>query len=104
MPTYGTAVLVNIINEHGVYPTNNFQGGQDPDAEAVSGETMTEKYLIRRNPCHHCPIGCGRWVKSDKSPDGIGGPEYETLWVFAGDLGIDDMDVVIDANYWCNGR
>ncbi|MCG2729061.1 MAG: aldehyde ferredoxin oxidoreductase family protein [Acetobacterium sp.] len=102
LPTYGTAVLVNIINEHGVYPINNFQGGQDPDAEAVSGETLTEKYLIKRNPCHHCPIGCGRWVKSEHSPDGIGGPEYETLWVFAGDLGIDDMEVVIDANYWCN--
>jgi len=102
LPTYGTAVLVNIINEHGVYPFKNFQTGMDPDAEAVSGETMTEKYLVKRNPCHHCPIGCGRWVKSDLHPEGIGGPEYETLWVFAGDLGIDDMDIVIDANFWCN--
>ncbi|HEY5555746.1 aldehyde ferredoxin oxidoreductase family protein [Acetobacterium sp.] len=102
LPTYGTAVLVNIINEHGVYPLNNFQKCCDPDAEAVSGETLTEKYLIKRNPCHHCPIGCGRWVKSPHSEEGIGGPEYETLWVFAGDLGINDMEVVIDANFWCN--
>lgn len=102
LPTYGTAVLVNIINEHGIYPTNNFQGGYDPGAEAVSGETLTEKYLIKKTPCHHCPIGCGRFVKSKDHPDGIGGPEYETLWVFAGDLGINDMDVVIDANFWCN--
>jgi aldehyde:ferredoxin oxidoreductase len=102
LPTYGTAVLVNIINEHGIYPTNNFQGGYDPGAEAVSGETLTEEYLIKRSPCHHCPIGCGRFVKSKKHPDGIGGPEYETLWVFAGDLGINNMEIVIDANYWCN--
>lgn len=102
LPTYGTAVLVNIINEHGVYPTKNFQGGYDPGAEAVSGETLTEKYLIKKTPCHHCPIGCGRFVKSKDHPDGVGGPEYETLWVFAGDLGINDMDVVIDANFWCN--
>ncbi|MHC4264821.1 MAG: aldehyde ferredoxin oxidoreductase N-terminal domain-containing protein, partial [Planctomycetota bacterium] len=25
LPTYGTAVLVNIVNESGIYPTNNFQ-------------------------------------------------------------------------------
>jgi len=102
LPTYGSAILVNIMNEHGIYPVNNFQTGGDPLAEAVSGETLTEKYLLKRNPCHHCPIGCGRWVKSDLHPDGIGGPEYETLWVFAGDLGISDMEIVIDANFWCN--
>jgi len=102
LPTYGTAILVNIMNEHGIYPVNNFQSGGDPLAEAVSGETLTEKYLLKRNPCHHCPIGCGRWVKSDLHPEGVGGPEYETLWVFAGDLGISDMEIVIDANFWCN--
>jgi aldehyde:ferredoxin oxidoreductase len=102
LPTYGSAVLVNIINEHGIYPTNNFQGGYDTGAEAVSGETLTEEYLLKKNPCHHCPIGCGRYVKSQKHPEGIGGPEYETLWVFAGDLGINDMEIVIDANFWCN--
>ncbi|GAW32924.1 aldehyde ferredoxin oxidoreductase, partial [Carboxydocella sp. JDF658] len=30
LPAYGTAVLVNIINESGIFPTNNFQEAYFP--------------------------------------------------------------------------
>jgi len=38
LPTYGTKVLDNIINSHGMYPTRNFQTGIFPDIDEVSGE------------------------------------------------------------------
>lgn len=47
LPTYGSAILVNIINENGVYPVNNFQESYDEDADKISGETMTDKHLIK---------------------------------------------------------
>ncbi len=100
LPTYGTAVLVNIINENGVFPTNNFQLSQFDKAEDISGETMAEKYLVKKKACFSCPIACGRHVKMDKEE--VGGPEYETVWGFGGDCGINDMEAVIKANYWCN--
>ena len=100
LPTYGTNVLVNIINESGVFPTKNFQESYFDKAEMVSGETMSEKYLIRRESCFGCPIACGRYTKADDIE--TGGPEYETVWAFSADCGASDMKAVIKANFWCN--
>ncbi|MDF2614379.1 MAG: aor [Clostridia bacterium] len=100
LPTYGTAVLVNIINENGVFPTNNFQTSQFDKAEEISGETLAEKYLVKKDPCYRCPIACGRYCKVDDIEGG--GPEYETIWAFGGDCGVSDMGAVIKANFWCN--
>lgn len=100
LPTYGTAVLVNILNELGSLPTENFQKSQFGEAESISGETLAEKYLIKNTACYRCPIACGRFVKMGDQE--VGGPEYETLWAFGSDCGISDMKAIIEANYWCN--
>ncbi len=100
LPTYGTGVLVNIINENGVFPTNNFQEGVFAGAEQVSGETLTEKYLVKKDVCYRCPIACGRYCSVDGEEGG--GPEYETLWAFGGTCGVSDLKAVIRANNVCN--
>ncbi|KXG77588.1 aldehyde ferredoxin oxidoreductase family protein [Thermotalea metallivorans] len=100
LPAYGTAVLVNIINENGVFPTNNFQTAYFDKAEEISGETLAEKYLIKKDPCYRCPIACGRYCKVDDIEGG--GPEYETIWAFGSDCGVSDLGAIIKANYWCN--
>ena len=100
LPTYGTAVLVNILNELGSLPTNNFLKSQFDGAEDISGEALVDKYLIKRTACYRCPIGCGRYVKVGDWEGG--GPEYETLWSFGSDCGINDMEAIIAANFWCN--
>lgn len=100
LPAYGTAVLVNIINENGVLPTRNFQESQYSFAEDISGETLAEKYLTRKDPCFRCPIGCGRYCKVDDIEGQ--GPEYETVWAYGSDCGVNDLPAVIKANYWCN--
>lgn len=100
LPTYGTNVLVNIINESGVMPTRNFQESYFNNAEEFSGETMTEKYLLKKEACFACPIACGRFTKADDIE--TGGPEYESVWVFTANCGSSDMKAAIKANYWCN--
>lgn len=100
LPTYGSAILVNIINEPGILPTNNFQLSQFEEAEEISGERMTEKYLVKKHPCYRCPIGCGRWI--DLNGKQGGGPEYETLWAFGSDCGVDDIEKIMEANFLCN--
>lgn len=100
LPTLGTAVLVNLINEHGMYPTRNFQEGVFEDAEGVSGEKITETILSGRRACYACPIACGRVTKtSEKEGEG---PEYETAWAFSAQCGINDLTAVTHANYLCN--
>lgn len=105
LPTYGTAVLVNIVNQSGLFPTNNWQIGVDSDAEKISGETLTEKHLIGKNPCWGCVVACGRKTKVDSGKykiDYTEGPEYESIWALGATTGINDMGAVIKANDNCD--
>lgn len=100
LPTYGTAVLVNILNNVGALPARNWQGSYDENADLISGETMTDKFLQKQSFCHRCPIGCGRVVKvGDKV---VGGPEYEVLWAYGTNCGTSDIETIFECNYWCN--
>lgn len=100
LPTYGTAVLVNIVNNIGSYPTKNWQEAYFPTADSTSGETLKEKYLVKQGFCHRCPIGCGRIINLNGKV--VGGPEYEPLWAYGANCGVDDLNAIDEANYWCN--
>ncbi len=100
LPTYGTAVLVNIVNNIGSYPTKNWQESYFATADQTGGETLKEKYLVKQGYCHRCPIGCGRVINLNGKT--VGGPEYEPLWAFGANCGIDDLNKINEANYWCN--
>ncbi len=104
LPAYGTAVLVNVINEHGLFPTRNFQTGQFESAAKISGETIAEQILIRPRACVACPIACGRVtaVKNGKHQGHGEGPEYETIWALGANCGISDLAAATKANYICN--
>jgi aldehyde:ferredoxin oxidoreductase len=101
LPTYGTAILVNIINENGVLPARNFQESYSDQAEKTSGETLKEKYLVGTSACFRCPIACARVVNDDHGQK-IGGPEYETVWAFGQDCGNFDLPSINRANEACN--
>ncbi|NLG80339.1 MAG: aldehyde ferredoxin oxidoreductase family protein [Firmicutes bacterium] len=104
LPTYGTAVLVNVINQHGAFPTRNFQTGVFEGAEKISGETLAATLLVRKRACFGCPIACGRpsVVKSGKYKGEGEGPEYETIWALGAACGVDNLEAVTKANYLCN--
>ena len=101
----GTAVLTNIMNAAGIYPTRNFQTGVFADAEKISGEKIAETIFVKRTACHECPMECGRWVKIDSGKyAGIEGEslEYESSWAFGGQCGVSELDALAKANYMCN--
>jgi aldehyde:ferredoxin oxidoreductase len=100
LPEFGTAVMMNIVNTIGALPTRNHQQTQFEGAEAISGEALTDKYLVRNESCWACPIGCTRVTKTDKSEGE--GPEFESTWAFGAQCGIDDLAAIIEANGICN--
>ncbi|MCD6466093.1 aldehyde ferredoxin oxidoreductase family protein [Candidatus Bathyarchaeota archaeon] len=105
LPTYGTAVLVNVINNAGGLPYKNWQTGVNPDAEKISGETLAETYLTSRRACWGCIIGCGRVTSVKSGPFQIletEGPEYESIWALGSATGVKDLDAIIKANHYCN--
>jgi len=100
LPRFGTAVLVNIINENYILPTRNFQTAHFDAAENVSGERMADTILSGKMGCQTCVIQCGRDVEVEGKR--TAGPEYETIWAFGPDCGIDDLASVVEANNLCN--
>ncbi|MBI5305431.1 MAG: aldehyde ferredoxin oxidoreductase family protein [Chloroflexi bacterium] len=100
LPEFGTAVMMNIVNRIGALPTRNFTQSQFEDAEAISGETLTDKYLVKNASCWACPIGCTRISKTDKIESE--GPEFETTWAFGAQCGVNDLAAIIEANHLCN--
>jgi aldehyde:ferredoxin oxidoreductase len=100
---YGTANLVNLINEMGAYPTRNFQEEVFADAAATSGEAIAEQILLKNRACFACPIACTRVTQVKDGPyQGRGeGPEFETTWSFGALCGVSDLEAIAKANYLC---
>ena len=100
LPEFGTAVIMNVINAFGVLPTRNFQQGQFEGAERISGEYIADTILEGNQACWACPIACTRLTRTRR---GHGeGPEYETTWAFGAQCGIDNIEIIAEANYMCN--
>ncbi|WP_306598165.1 aldehyde ferredoxin oxidoreductase family protein [Geothrix sp. 21YS21S-2] len=119
LPTYGTQVLMNVINEVGALPTRNHRDIQFEGAHAISGEAMHaprdtdgKPNLINRNACFACTIGCGRISKMDTSHFSVkdkptyhgasGGVEYEAAWALGAACGVSDLEALTYANFLCN--
>jgi aldehyde:ferredoxin oxidoreductase len=100
LPEFGTSVVMNLVNNVGALPTRNFQESQFEGAEAISGETLTDTYLVKNASCWACPIGCTRISKTDKVEGE--GPEFETTWAFGAQCGNADLAAIIEANALCN--
>jgi aldehyde:ferredoxin oxidoreductase len=101
---FGTAGGLMLLNEMGVFPTKNFQKSSFKGAVKVSGETLAEKYLVKKKSCFGCPVSCGRGTKvTDPGYEGEGeGPEYETIAMLGSNLEIENLAAITKANYICN--
>ena len=102
LPALGTKVLDNIINEHGAYPTRNFQTGVFESTDELCGEALVEKgYLKKNRGCYACPIKCARVTELPTGAKGEG-PEYESGWALGAAVGVKDLIAITEANYLCN--
>jgi aldehyde:ferredoxin oxidoreductase len=119
LPTYGTQVLMNVINEMGALPTRNHRDVQFEDARKISAEAMHEKrptdgkaHLVTNNACFGCTIACGRISKIDETHFSVvnkpqywgasGGLEYEAAWALGAANGVGDLEALQYANLICN--
>ena len=119
LPTFGTQVLMNVINESGALPTRNMRESQFDGAHDISAEQMAEPRksdgkpnLTRNAACFACTIACGRISTIDKGHFTVenkpqywgnsGGLEYEAAWALGADTGVDDLDALTYANFICN--
>ncbi|MFO1328424.1 MAG: aldehyde ferredoxin oxidoreductase family protein [Rubrivivax sp.] len=119
LPTYGTQVLMNVINEIGALPTRNFRDVQFEGAKDISAEAMVtpratdgKKHLVTNQACFGCTIACGRISKMDQGHFTVenkpqywgasGGLEYEAAWALGAANGVNDLEALQYANLLCN--
>ncbi len=107
--TYGTAVLINIINEAGGLPTRNFSSGRFEGAANISGEAIFESNKKRTGKevyNHACSPGCiiqcsNTLYKADGS-EHVSCIEYESDWALGANCGIDNLDDIAELVRLCN--
>jgi aldehyde:ferredoxin oxidoreductase len=109
LSTYGTAVLINILNEAGGLPTRNFSEGRFEKAAEISGEAIAEMVQKRGgkgkmgHACHPgCVMRCSN-IYPDENGEALCAPlEYETDWSLGANCGIGDLDTIARLNRICN--
>ncbi|MGM0652944.1 MAG: aldehyde ferredoxin oxidoreductase C-terminal domain-containing protein, partial [Bacillota bacterium] len=107
--SYGTAVLVNILNEAGGLPTNNFRSGEFEGAKKISGEALAEAAEKRGGAgtmghrCHPgCIINCSTVYANEDGSEHVSSVEYESVWSLGANCGIDNLDHVAELVWLCN--
>ena len=107
--TYGTAVLVNVINEAGGFPTRNFSSGQFEGASKISGESIAEICKKRGGEgtmghgCHPgCIIKCSNIYPKEDGTHHVSCLEYESDWSFGANCEIDNLDQIAELIRICN--
>ena len=107
--TYGTAVLINIMNEGGGLPTRNFSSGRFEGAAKIAGESIFEGNKTRTGKelyNHACSPGCiiacsNTWYRPD-GKEHTSCIEYESDWALGANCGIDSLDDVAEMIHLCN--
>jgi aldehyde:ferredoxin oxidoreductase len=104
LETYGTAMVLDLVNIKGGLPTRNWQSGVCTYADKINAPAINEKILVGRKACYACPIACGRLVdiKTGKYATKGEGPEYESIGTFGSMCDISDIEAITYAHILCN--
>lgn len=111
--SFGTAILINILNEAGGLPTRNFSAGQFEGAAHISGEAIAEVVEARckdgkgegttGHGCHPgCIIKCSNIYPDEDGSAIVSCVEYETAWALGANCGVDDLDWIARMTRECN--
>ena len=112
MRQVGTAHLMEIMNDHDLLPTMNYQYGSHPDAFKIDSSVWKRHFT--QNIPDGCWIGCN--MSCTKGVDNfeirtgpykgqiviVDGPEYENAAGLGSNCGIFDSGYIIESNFYCD--
>jgi aldehyde:ferredoxin oxidoreductase len=97
----GTPTGVDHMNEMGIYPVRNFSATGEFDFVDKLGVEAQKTRNTGAEHCYGCPVGCSQ-LRLAKTGAYAGilteGPDYETLFSFGGETGVDNIDAIIAAD------
>ncbi len=100
----GTPANVMVFQKLGVLPTRNFQAGRFEAAEEISGETMRDKWVIKKVACSCCPIACDHICTAVEGPYAgtVSSVDFESIFALGSCCGIDYFPAIIRAIELCD--
>ncbi|HSH71197.1 MAG TPA: aldehyde ferredoxin oxidoreductase family protein, partial [Deferrisomatales bacterium] len=99
----GTMRTIDLTNATGTLPTRNWQENTFAGTEKINADAFL-RHQVRPRSCYACPIGCSRDTRASRA-DGeyvTEGPDYETMYAFGANCGVDDPEVIIAADQLCD--
>jgi aldehyde:ferredoxin oxidoreductase len=97
----GTPMVVDALCALGIFPAKNFSAtGEFAPVEKIGVEAQNTRNVGREH-CYGCPVGCSQLRLARTGPyAGIltEGPEFETMYSFGGETGVDNIDSIIAAD------
>ena len=94
---FGTPVLVDLMAQRRMAPTENFSKTFFEHSGNYSGPAIKEACGAKKDGCYGCPIQCKK-----SSADGHHLPEYETVSHFGALNNVDNLHAIVTANNRCN--
>lgn len=109
---WGTTGLSEYMNNFHLFPIDNYQYGQSPEAPKLFANVFLEKYFSKKLPdgCYYgCNLACAKGSENVMLTRGpaagrtvsIDGPEYETVGAVS-NMGIFDPQFVLEFNWYCD--
>lgn len=101
----GTPVNTMVFQNLGVLPTRNFQDGYFEEAEALSGEIMNEKWVVKKAACSKCPIACDHLcMVNDQGPyqNSLSSTDFESIFALGSCCGIGYFPSIVKAIEICD--
>ncbi len=94
---FGTPVLVDLMAQRRMAPTENFRKTYFEDSGNYSGPAIKDACGAKKDGCYGCPIQCKK-----STPAGEHLPEYETVSHFGALNNISDLKAIVESNTICN--
>jgi aldehyde:ferredoxin oxidoreductase len=103
---YGTRGNFDTLNKLGLLPTRNWQGGTFEAADRLSFASHEKEWTWQNRACGpFCPTPCSLYMEVNKGlyqGAHCDGPEYETLYAFGPNCGVDKLEAIIAADQICD--
>jgi aldehyde:ferredoxin oxidoreductase len=103
--TYGSPMMVGIMNTMGAFPTRYWEEGAVQGWERLTAENLKRTCQLRALSCPHCFLACGKRARVKNGPyEGltVSGPDYQTLAAFGGLCLIGSLEEILKLNDVCN--
>ena len=103
---FGTGADMMSLNELGILPTRNWQTGVFDKVKGIALTEIEEIWPRKSANCGpYCINPCSHTIQIERGPwkgARADGPEYETIYAFGSNAGVDQFDAIVAAEEICD--